>query len=139
MRTMERSLGQRIKQVRSDRKLNQAELARILQKPTSWVRRLESGEREPRAGDLAALAAALDTSLDYLVHGIAPRRKPDERLRALVIELEQLPDEPRAYVADVLEAVLRAQGAVELLEKERRRTAALKAPNRTRGKKAGRA
>lgn len=61
-------VGERVRALRQKRGLSQEQLAGP-GLSASYVSLIESGRRQPAAGALAALAAALDTSVDFLRHG----------------------------------------------------------------------
>jgi transcriptional regulator with XRE-family HTH domain len=58
---------ERLKEARTLRKLNQAELAAKAGLPPASVSHFESGPRKPSFDNLKALAAALDVTTDYLL------------------------------------------------------------------------
>jgi transcriptional regulator with XRE-family HTH domain len=76
------SIGERIAVLRQRRGWSQAELAKGLGLSHSYVSLIESGRRLPRHRVLARLAATLECSVDYLVHG-----HPDSQVQALDLDL----------------------------------------------------
>jgi transcriptional regulator with XRE-family HTH domain len=70
---------------RTDRRLSQAELGRMIGMPQPHVARLESGEHEPSLSTLARLSAALglDFSVDIKPSGLKLRYVARQRKRAL--------------------------------------------------------
>ena len=69
-------LAQRLRVEAAKRRWSGAELARRAGIGQSTVSRYTSGDCEPTAGNLAALAAALGVSIDYLVTGAVPGSQP---------------------------------------------------------------
>ena len=78
--------GQRVRELRRAMGKSQTELAgdRL---SASYVSLLESGKRSPTPDVLAALAAALDCSPDYLLHGHDPKLNEKFRLGVRYAEL----------------------------------------------------
>lgn len=61
------SLGLRIKQVRKERNMTQADLAESCQLSTSYIGHVERGSRILSVDTLFKIASALNVSIDYLV------------------------------------------------------------------------
>ena len=75
------NLAEKIRQCRRNRKLTQAELAKLIEVSPITERRWEWNERKPRADELARLAEALGTTTDYLLNGEKPEpEKPKKNL-----------------------------------------------------------
>lgn len=87
--------GARLRAARERRGLTQQQLAVEVGTYAPRISRYESGAVIPEGETLAAIAEALDVSLDELVLG-RPREQPDDvrdvRLRASVRELEAIED-----------------------------------------------
>lgn len=66
------SLGSRIKQVRQECNITQAELAEICSLSVSYIGHIERGSRTLSVETLFKIATALDVSLDYLVSDSVP-------------------------------------------------------------------
>ncbi len=64
---MDNELGNRIKQLRQQADLTQAELARKLEVSPALISAYELGERSPRLDTLASLALLFKVSTDYLL------------------------------------------------------------------------
>lgn len=64
---MDNELGNRIKQLRQQADLTQAELARILDVSPALISAYELGDRSPRLETLASLAILFKVSTDYLL------------------------------------------------------------------------
>ena len=60
-------LHERLRQLREDRDMTQAELAAMLGTTRKQVGKYETGRQEMTAGKLAALCRALGVSADYLL------------------------------------------------------------------------
>jgi transcriptional regulator with XRE-family HTH domain len=73
---MTESLGDRIRQARARLRLTQAELARRIGISTTAMNAIESGDTDPRASRITALADVLDVSTDYLLGRTPPGMLP---------------------------------------------------------------
>ena len=67
--------AQRLKELRKEKKLTQAELSKKLEHGYMAVANYESGRKEPSLADLITICRILDVSSDYLI-GISDVRKP---------------------------------------------------------------
>lgn len=65
------TIGGRIKGLRSDRGVQQQELAAALEISTSALRNIEHGDTLPRISTLELLSDYFNVSMDYLVRGVA--------------------------------------------------------------------
>jgi transcriptional regulator with XRE-family HTH domain len=103
-------LGDRIKQLRTELGLSQAELAqRVGSTDARQISRYENGRITPSLDAVARLAQALDVSLDYLVFDDQPRRPlhvDDHGLAERLAALAELNAEDRASLLSVLDALL---------------------------------
>jgi transcriptional regulator with XRE-family HTH domain len=72
-------IGQRIKTIRRQRGLSQAQLAHP-ELSDSYVSLIESGKRTPTAAVLELLAAKLECSLTYLINGVTAEQMQDLEL-----------------------------------------------------------
>ncbi|WP_307784619.1 helix-turn-helix domain-containing protein [Sphaerisporangium siamense] len=72
-------IGQRIKTIRRQRGLSQAQLAHP-ELSDSYVSLIESGKRTPTAAVLELLAAKLDCSLTYLINGVTAEQMQELEL-----------------------------------------------------------
>ena len=74
---MEETLGDRIRLARARLRISQAELARRIGISTTSMNAIESGQTDPRASRIKAMADVLHVSADYLLgrkeHGSDPR------------------------------------------------------------------
>jgi transcriptional regulator with XRE-family HTH domain len=85
----ETGLGPRLRLAREERQLSVRELARRIGCSASLVSQIERGVSVPSVGVLYSLATELDTSLDHLLFGANPSRRP-----GLVIEPAAREPEP---------------------------------------------
>lgn len=60
-------LPERLKLLRTNKKIYQKDLAELLQVSIRQYQRYENGEQEPSIDSLIALSLFFDTSIDYLV------------------------------------------------------------------------
>lgn len=102
-------LGDRIKQLRTERHWSQAELADAIGSDPRQVSRYENGRITPSLDALARIAETLNISLDYLVFDNAPRRPLntpttglDERLDAIA----ELNDEDINTITNTIDALI---------------------------------
>lgn len=65
-----RKFGKRVREVRQERGLSQMALADLLQVTTTYIGRIERGERSPSLPTIARLAKALETSVSELCREI---------------------------------------------------------------------
>jgi transcriptional regulator with XRE-family HTH domain len=80
------TLGQRLRALRVERGLSQADLAGDLVSP-SYVSLIESGRRSPERDVLEGLARKLGCSVFYLESGVAPEELNEQRLRLQFAEI----------------------------------------------------
>src|SRR6476659_5749689 len=79
-----RAIGQRLKRARERSRLNQADLARVLNVEPETYSRYETGQRRITVTDLRRLAHVLDVGLADLREPVsAPPRSPGALLREL--------------------------------------------------------
>jgi len=67
-------IGERIKALRSERRMSQGSLATAVGADPGQISRYENGHIAPSADAIVRLAEALDVSCDYLLVDDAPRR-----------------------------------------------------------------
>jgi transcriptional regulator with XRE-family HTH domain len=100
----------RLRQLRKQRDLSQAELAQRAGLHPNLIGRYERGESRPTADTLKGLADALGVSGDYLLEGAtdqaAKARFEDRELLEQFQEVERLTDEDKALVKSFLDAFL---------------------------------
>lgn len=66
METLQKRLGDRVRELRSERKLSQEELAYKAGVHRTYLGGIERGERNPSLRNIAAIAKALDVTLSEL-------------------------------------------------------------------------
>lgn len=71
--TAEGTFGERVRALRFEKGLSQPALGALMPEPRhlSWVSKIELNQQEPTLADLAALAAALDVDVRWLLTGEA--------------------------------------------------------------------
>jgi transcriptional regulator with XRE-family HTH domain len=108
--TMQDGFADRLRQLRKQRELSQAELAQGVGLHTNLIGRYERGESRPAADTLKRLAGALGVSSDYLLEGVtaeaAKARFEDRELLEQFQEVERLPAEDKALIKSFLDAFL---------------------------------
>src|SRR4051812_44632647 len=120
-------VGQRIRELRSDRGLSQEQLAGP-GVSASYVSLIESGHRRPSRSALDSIAAALGTTADFLEHGDAAvsRRRAELSLRHAQLLLDsgaaaEAETRFRALLADDVDLSVRRpahQGLAAALENQ---------------------
>lgn len=75
---MGKKYNERIKDIREDHDITQAELAKILEISDVTLQSYEYGKSEPRIKTLIKIAKYFNTSIDYIA-GITNERKPYPR------------------------------------------------------------
>lgn len=107
---MENGFAQRLRQLRKQKNLSQAELGEIVGLHYTHIGRYERGISRPSADTLKRIADALGVSGDYLMEGsledAARARLEDRELVRMFQEVETLPDEDRMVVKKLLDAFL---------------------------------
>jgi transcriptional regulator with XRE-family HTH domain len=129
----DREFGQRIRDRRREMGMSQADLARD-HLSASYVSLLEAGKRTPTREIVATLAAVLDCSSEYLLHGYDPQLSEKFHLGVRYAELAVRNGEA-ADALDQLNALLKdvANAPVDLVSAARReRARALESVGRLR-------
>ncbi len=72
---IEEAIGKRIQRLREKKQITQAALGKMIQVSRAVVSKWECGISAPGAADLASIAAALETSCDYLICGISAKNR----------------------------------------------------------------
>ncbi len=100
----------RLRDLRRQRNLSQAELGTLIGLHPTHLGRYERGQARPTADTLTRLAAALNVSSDYLLDGAADEaaraRFEDRELLRQFQEVQSLSDEDKDVVKKLLEAFL---------------------------------
>ena len=93
------ALGRRVRRLREQRGLSQAELAQRAQISTQYLGEIERGRRDPSVSVASRLATALDSSLDFLAQGEA------DSPAGIVSAWSRIPAELRAVALRILWAL----------------------------------
>lgn len=72
------TLGQRLKELRLEKRLTQADIGKMLNVSNVSVSGYESGTREPDSSSIAKLADFYEVSTDYLM-GVTNNRQPQSK------------------------------------------------------------
>jgi transcriptional regulator with XRE-family HTH domain len=115
-------LSYRLKAVREQQGLTQAELARRLGLSKSAIAKYEGGAHLPGVRVLVRLALGLGVSVDHLV-GLAPAGAPvlreEPQLAEHLRELARMPAAVRAFVVETLGGILELGRATQQLRETR--------------------
>lgn len=99
---------ERLKQLRTEKKVSQNELATSIGVHVTNISRYERGENKPTTEVLSKLANALDTTTDYLMNGstneIATNSIPDKELLSLFKKVNSLSNERKNIIKELIEA-----------------------------------
>lgn len=101
-------LGDRIRELRTERHWSQTDLATAIGSDPRQVSRYENGRITPGLDALARIAETLNTSLDYLVFDNQPRRPlhtPTTGIDAHLAAIAQLPDNDRNTITNTIDAL----------------------------------
>jgi len=102
-------IGDRIRQLRKERKWSQGDLAAEVGGDAGQISRYENGHIAPSADAIVRLAEALDVSCDYLLLDDAPRRPLQAAENALGDRLSavaELSAEDLASLRNVIDALV---------------------------------
>lgn len=105
------SFGWRLSELRRQRGLTQAELARRAHVHPSQMHRYEANAAEPTLKVLRGLALGLGVSSDQLIFSEHIHHLPEARLRAAVESAYYLSEHEQAVVAELIETFVIAHGA----------------------------
>ena len=111
--------GERLARLRSARGWSQRQLGERTGLGGTQISKYERQEYQPRPEALGRLAAALGTSIDYLLTGRERKPVRDSRLRNLLPILEDLPEVQRDNLVYFLEALVKAQALLALHERKK--------------------
>ncbi|NQZ75962.1 MAG: helix-turn-helix transcriptional regulator [Ekhidna sp.] len=104
------SVGERIKDLRTQKKLTQTDLAKLVGLTYIQVGRYETQKSNPSSDVLQKLAAALDTTADFLMNGssdeVVATQLTDKELLRQFKEVEQLNNEDKHLVKTFIDAFL---------------------------------
>lgn len=103
-------IGDRVKELRKQKKLTQAKLAELVNLTYIQIGRYEKHKSNPSADVLQRLADALETTADYLINGtseqIVSTKVTDRDLINLFQAVEQLSMEDQNMVKTFLDALV---------------------------------
>jgi transcriptional regulator with XRE-family HTH domain len=114
------TLGQRLRDLRAEKKITQQELSDTVKIPRSTIGMYEADHRKPRFDELDTLADYFDTSLDYILgrsdvnHGY-PRHVIIETKQDLIGSAEK---RMQAYFKGMTEQEARRAEKVELMHQQ---------------------
>lgn len=86
-------IGNRIRQLRKDQGMTQAQLSAKLNIGDRHLRKIEAGEKGPSIDILIEIAALLGVSLDYIIMGKQSQSDLKQRLYVLIQSLSVLAEE----------------------------------------------
>lgn len=117
--SIRKTFGDRIKQLRKDKKWTQKELGNKIGVTYTQLNKYEGGTNAPPLDKLQALASALETSIDYLVTGNLAENMPihNTRLIQRFQELEGFSSDDQEVVIKLIDAMIvkrRVEGAIHL-------------------------
>jgi transcriptional regulator with XRE-family HTH domain len=101
--------GDRLKTLRTERGWSQAELAEKIGSDARQVSRYENGRVAPSLDVLARIGEVLDITVDHLLYEAAERRpltRPHNPLDARLADLDQLTDDERTTITNVIDALV---------------------------------
>lgn len=90
-------LGDRIKQLRLNKNLNQIQLAKLMDCSSSMVSAYESGVRKPSIDNLLSLARIFNVSTDYLLGNST--RDPN------LVDISALTESQRTAIKQLIESI----------------------------------
>ncbi|MXV14165.1 helix-turn-helix domain-containing protein [Pedobacter sp. HMF7056] len=112
------NIGERIKELRTEKKLTQGELAAKVGLTYIQVGRYETQKSAPSSDVLQKLAQALDTTTDFLMMGsqdeVVAAQLTDKELLRLFKQVEQLSPEDKHLVKTFIDAFLTKRQIQEL-------------------------
>ncbi len=100
-----KEIGQRIRELRLEKHLTQAELAEILGKERTTITKLEAGENELTQSMRLAISGFFEVSQDWLLEGKGPKYVPVATL------INQIEDKARGLGKDAHRLFLRMKNA----------------------------
>jgi transcriptional regulator with XRE-family HTH domain len=104
------TVGERIKDLRGQKKLTQTELAKLVGLSYIQVGRYETNKSNPSADVLQRVASALDTTTDYLMKGTEDEavaaQLTDKELLKQFKQVEQLNQEDKHLIKTFIDAFL---------------------------------
>ncbi|NOQ73040.1 MAG: helix-turn-helix domain-containing protein [Crocinitomix sp.] len=102
------TLGERIQQLRKEKRLTQAALASNISVSVAQLTRYETQGVQPNADALKRMAMVFGITIDYLVNGTTVQKAEDAitdaKLIGLFKQIEQLPADDRLVISKLIEA-----------------------------------
>ena len=102
------SVGDRISELRNEKKLSQNQLAKLMEVSRQAVSKWETGQSVPDSLNLIKLADILETDIEYLTTGrqVVPTRPPVVIKTVETVEVEKIVEKP---VIQVVEKIVEKQ------------------------------
>jgi len=114
------NLGEKIRSLRVEKGWSQSDLGNKANLTKMMVSRYETGSGTPPLEKLARIARVLGVTVDYLLYEDVPRHGPtpveDVELYERCMQAQQMPDEDRAVVRRVIDALLASHEAKRFAE-----------------------
>lgn len=127
-------VGQKIRELRKEKNLSQADLAKRIGVHQRYVSTLETGKRMPAAETLIKLSTVFRVSIDYLLLDNVPKegthKIDDFELYQEFRETESLPEDDKKLVRRLV-SLLTFQQKVRKAEEETRKREQTEAPAKT--------
>ena len=116
---MQDAFSDRLKALRKQRGISQAELAEQTEVHFTQISRYERGETKPNADAVTKIAKALDTTVDYLMNGTTDDLAENTGLEKEIItrfkQVQALPTEEKKTVLSLLDAYIAKSKIKDLL------------------------
>jgi len=103
------SIGERIKELRTDKGMTQSDLAELVDLTYIQVGRYEKGKSNPSSEVLQRLAVALNTTTDFLMNGGTEQveaQLSDKELLEQFKEVEKFNEEDKHLVKTLIDALI---------------------------------
>ena len=96
------SVGERISELRNEKKLSQNQLAKLMDVSRQAVSKWETGQSVPDSLNLIKLADILETDIEYLTTGrqVVPTRPPEVIKTVETVEVEKVVEKPVIQVVE---------------------------------------
>jgi len=112
------SFGERLRDLRIQKKLSQTELGKLIGVQATHIGRYERNESKPSAKYLQLLADCFDVSADYLYNGVeedaAIADLKDKELVAMFKKIDDLSAEEKELIKKFIDLVLTKHGVQKL-------------------------
>jgi len=118
-RSRKKTFADRLKELRKERGISQAELAGMIEVHFTQVSRYERGETKPNAEAMTKMARALNTTVDYLMNGstseLVESAGLDKELIDRFKQVQELGAEEKKTVLSLLDAFIAKSRIQDLL------------------------